>query len=118
MNETATVTREKFTDRGDQCWALKNPAGAAEFRVITSTGTPMAITLHSAERRGAGWCHEDCDLLPGGQCWADCAFSAGRDVYDAWLHEGRDDEVIWGALEDWHARYFQAETTETEGQTK
>jgi hypothetical protein len=115
---TATLTREKFTDRGDQCWAVKNENGAAEFRFIVSTGVPVAITLHSAERRGAGWCHEDCDMLPGGKCWSDCSFVGGRDVYAAWLHESRDDEVIWGALEDWHATYFRAETTETPGEPR
>jgi len=102
------LIRLKFTDRGDLCWAVRSPAGAAEFRVITSTGTPVAITLHSAERRGAGWCNGDCDLLPGGKCWADCSFSAGRDLYDTWLREGRDDGVIWGTLESWHARHFEA----------
>lgn len=106
---TTTLIREKFTDRGDQCWAVKSAEGAAEFRVITSTSTPVAITLHSASRRGAGWSNEDCDLLPGGKCWADCSFAAGRDLYDAWLRGNRDDEVIWGALKDWHGCHFGAE---------
>ena len=109
---TATLTREKFTDRGDQCWAVKDEKGAAEFSVITSTDKPVAITLHSAGRRGAGWCHEDCDLLPGGKCWADCSFTGARDLFDTWQREGRRDEVVWAVLEDWHARYFQAERAE------
>jgi hypothetical protein len=104
-----TMTREKFTDRGDQCWAVKNEKGAAELRIIISTDTPMAIALHSAERRGAGWCNQDCDLLPGGKCWADCSFSGGRRLYDAWVREGRDDGVIWSALKSWHAEYFGSE---------
>ena len=104
---TTTLTRLKFTDRGDQCWAVIGERGAVEFRYIVSTGTPMGISLHSASpARVAGWCHEDCDLLPSGKCWADVSFAGGRDVYDAWLHENRDDEVIWGALESWHADRF------------
>lgn len=96
---TTTLTREKFTDRGDQCWAVKNE-------------------LHSAGRRGAGWCHEDCDLLPGGKCWADCSFVGARDLYQAWTDENRDDEVIWGALEDWHATHFQVAAPEIAGEQR
>lgn len=100
--------RAKFTDRGDQCWAVKGGRGAVEFRVIISTDTPVAITLHSADERGAGWRNEDCDLLPGGKCWADCSFAGGRDLFRAWVDERRDDEVIWGCLESWHADRFGA----------
>lgn len=104
---TVTLTRVKFTDRGDQCWAVKDDRGAAEFRVITSTETPCPITLHSPHPM-PGWGPGECDLTPGGRCWADCSFVAGRDLYRAWIDEGRDDEVIWGALEAWHADHLQA----------
>ncbi len=98
------LTREKFTDRGDQCWAVKNEAGAAEFRVITSTSTPVAITLHSPDvARLPGGANGACDLLPGGRCWSGGSFTAGRDLYSAWVENRHDDEVIWGALESWHA---------------
>ena len=107
------LVRQKFTDRNDQCWALKNAKGAAEFRVITTTETPVAITLHSP-RPMPGWGPGDCDLVPDGKCWTDASFVAGRDLYRAWLDESRDDEVIWGALEDWHARHFESETTARE----
>jgi hypothetical protein len=100
-----TLTRLKFTDRGDQCWAVTDIRGSAEFRVIVSTDTPGPIALHFPEAP-ASQNAAPCDLLPGGQCWVDVTFVGGRDLYRAWVDEGRDDEVVWGALESWHADRF------------
>jgi hypothetical protein len=106
---TKTPTRAKFIDDGDQCWAVKSDAGAVEFRVKADTDIQFGISLHQPER-ATGWGPGDCRLLPAGICWSDVSFTAGRDLYRAWVDERHDDEVIWGALESWHADHFTAKT--------
>lgn len=107
------LTREKFTEGGDPCWAVKNKAGAAEFRYVPPRDGLAevllpAIWLHSPEKRPY-WGSSDCQLLPGGHCWDNAWSGEGRALYDAWFAGGCDDEVIWRALENWHAEYFDAE---------
>lgn len=97
-------TREKFTDSGDQIWAIKSPEGAVDFHIMKND-QPGAITLHSADpRRGFGTVGS-CRVLHG-SCYTDASFVAGRDLHRAWLDSGRDDETIWGALEAWHDERF------------
>ena len=95
------IERIKFTDRGDQCWAVKDGVSAVEFRVIVATDQPVAIVLHSLRPVP---CIEPgpCDLVDDGRCYADLTFVGGRDLHRTWVNGQRDDEVIWGALESWY----------------
>lgn len=61
-----------------------------------------AIVIHSV--KPLPYMEDDeparCDLIPDGQCYGDCGFLAGSDLYETWLYEGT--ERMWTVLEEWY----------------
>jgi hypothetical protein len=103
-----TVERLKYADGGDQAWCVREASGAVEFRVITASDEPVAITTHSPVPV-TDWPAGECALLPEGRCWADLSYLPATVLHRAWLDADRDDEVIWARLEEWHAEYLGTE---------
>lgn len=75
--------------------------GAVEY--MTLIGFPLAISYHSP-RPLDGVRPVSCDIL-GGPCYADGTIAGGRELCGRWLAAGKDDQVIWRALEERYSRW-------------
>lgn len=77
--------------------------GAVEYMTLIVTGFPLAISYHSP-RPLDGVRPVPCDILRG-PCYADGSIAGARELSGRWLAAGRDDHVIWQALEERYSRW-------------
>lgn len=77
--------------------------GAVEYMTLIVTGFPLAISYHSL-RPLDGVRPVPCDIL-GGPCYGDGTITSAWELSGRWLAAGRDDQVIWHALEERYSRW-------------
>jgi hypothetical protein len=77
--------------------------GAVEYMTLIVTGFPLAISYHSPRPLG-GIRPVPCDIL-GGPCYADGTITGAWELCERWLAAGKDDRVIWRALEGRYSRW-------------
>ena len=65
------------------------------------------IGVHSFRepRNSCAALRNDCNVLPGGNCWFDAGYSAADELVDKWIAEGAG--AIWATLTDWYLDRFQ-----------
>lgn len=75
--------------------------GAAEY--VTLAGIPLTISIHTAQPLAGSTPYPRCGILLG-PCWGDMDVTAARELHQRWVQAGRDEEVIWRALQERYAR--------------
>jgi len=100
-------------------FTLIGDLGAVRFVLFTSweldvlaqrAPLPAQIEIHAMRKRWAPNTEgEDCDLLPGGKCFASCYYQLADDAYTALVEGGS--EGLWGWMEQIYAEELGKEET-------
>ena len=75
--------------------------GAVEY--VTLAGFPLAISYHSPQPLD-GVRPVPCDVLEG-PCYGDGTVLGAWELCERWRAAGKDEEVIWRALEERYSRW-------------
>lgn len=97
---TAIIRRERRVTGPRFRYIVAGERGAVEY--VTLAGFPLTISYHSPQALD-GVRPVSCDVLEGA-CYGDGTVLGARELCGCWRVAGKDEEVIWRALEE---RYSQ-----------
>ena len=107
-NELAFAEIPHDGPSGIREWALRGPGGAVNFLWSSeSGGHGLVIGIHGTPEADDP-AAVPCDLLEGGHCHPDQAFTAAAALGITWVQAGRDDAVIRSELASWYERLAPA----------
>ena len=101
LQGTAVIRRERRVTGPRLRYIVAGERGAVEY--MTLAGLPLAISYHSPRPLDRVQ-PATCDILEG-PCYGDGTVLGARELCGRWRAAGKDDEVIWRALEDRYSRW-------------
>jgi len=104
MPLTRTVTRKPDAT----IYVLAGESGAVSLIIRDDYPGIDPIGIHGRDQVSEGSRPGSCDVLPEGECWADCTYRGGAEAYE--LYRGGGEDAMFGELEAWYRSRWPGET--------
>lgn len=112
-----SIKRAIETERGNGSvttwYYLIGPEGIVQFMILFGTGfepLPADVGYHSPTLKYEGQIETRCAVMKkhgfGDSCFYDGSSLIAKDLYDKFMAEGEDPEIIWQGLEEFYNDTF------------